>query len=99
MEDQPEKKSYRLAWIAAASLAVFVVVLGGAIYLVMQTSPKQQAVTTSKPSSTTNSAVATKEEVKQHIDDATETLKRSAADQAALKAAVGDNKNQIKVGN
>jgi cytoskeletal protein RodZ len=98
MEDQPQKKSYRLAWIAAASLGVFMVVLGGAIYLVIQTSPKKE-VATQSPTTSTDSSVATKEEVKKHVDDATASLKQAAADQAAVKAAIGDNKNQIKVGN
>jgi flagellar basal body-associated protein FliL len=98
MEDQPEKKSYRMVWIAAASLGVFMVVLGGAIYLVMQTSPKKE-VATQSPATSTDSAIASKEQVKKDIDDATARLKQAAADQAAVKAAIGDNKNQIKVGN
>ncbi len=97
MEQQSEKKSYRLVWIAVASLIVFFVVFGIALLLVAQSNKGQQATSTNNKE-TSASQVATKDDMTKNIDTLSGSLKQAASDQAAAKAALADNKNQIKVG-
>lgn len=92
-----EKKSYKLIWIAGASVAVFVVVLGATLVAVFQTSPKQEEALSSTPP-TKQEKIATKEDVKSSMSKLEERLKQAAAARASVKASLDDSKNQIKVG-
>jgi sensor histidine kinase regulating citrate/malate metabolism len=98
MDDQPQKKSYKLVWIAGVSLSAFVVILGATFYLVAQSPNSSKDKTSTAAVVTATKTVATKDEVKKSLDNVTSTLKQAAADQAAAKSALGDSKNQEKVG-
>ena len=82
-----------MVWVVVASLVVFFAVLGGSIYLVLQSNKKQEAKTTTS----TAVNVVTKAEVNQNISDLGTSLKQAATDQAAAKAAIDDQ--PVKVGN
>lgn len=98
MDDQPQKKSYKLVWIAGASLATFVIILGATFALVSQTAKKEDAKTATTTTTSSDQTVASKDEVKKSLENVSSTLKQAATDQAAAKAALGDSKNQVKVG-
>lgn len=98
MNEQPQKKSYKLAWIAGASLVVLFVIVGVAFAIISRSNDTGKTAT-STTTATASSTVATKEGVKKKLDNLNTSIKQAATDQASAKAALGDNKNQIKVGN
>ncbi len=95
MNQESEQKSFRFVWIAAASLVVFFVVLGIALLLVTQSDTNQNTATSENVS---GSQIASKEEITSNISTLSGSIKQSVADQTAAKAALDDDKNQIKVG-
>ncbi|MDB5184030.1 MAG: hypothetical protein JWO07_711 [Candidatus Saccharibacteria bacterium] len=96
MDDQPQKKSYKLVWIAGASFAVFVVILGTTFMLVSQSTKNDK--TASKTTAASSSAkVASKEDVKNSLDKLSASLKQAATAQTAAKAALASK--PVKVGN
>ena len=98
--DQSQKKSYKLIWIAGASVIVFLLILGGTFYLVAQSSSNDKQTTSSTATQTTSSTktVPTKADVQKNIDNLDSNMKQAASDQTALDAALNDGKKQIKVG-
>lgn len=96
MDAEPQKNSYKLIWIAGASVVVLAIVVGIVIAVVPQSNKKTTADT---PAKTTVTTVATKSDVQAKIDKIDASIKQAKADQAAAVAALGDDKKQIKVGN
>ena len=95
--EQTDKKSYKLVWIVAASLGVFVLVLGAAIYLVMQSSPERSSSSTA--STITSTGVASADKIRQGLTDLSTSLDQAKNDKVLLEKASNSDKNQIRVGN
>ena len=91
MDVQPQKKSYKLIWIAGTSLVVLVLIVGVTIALVAQNQPKKAATTKTTPVA----KVATKEQVKDDIAKLQENLKKSADYTAAAKAAIAATPKKV----
>lgn len=85
--DQPQKKSYKMLWIAGVSVVVFLAILGGTIYLVAQSSKNNKQASTS-PSPKVSNKVATKAELKNNIDKLATQMKKANTDQASLATAL-----------
>jgi hypothetical protein len=96
MDDQPQKKSYKLVWIAGASLAVFLVILGGTFYLVSQTTKNDKTASTTTKTTSTSTKLATKADVQKGLDNIKASLAKATTDRAAVKVAI-DSK-PVKVG-
>lgn len=94
-EEQPQKKSYKLIWIAGASVATLVVIIAVVFALVSQsdTGDKPKAAVTG-----TVGTIATKDDVTKKLDTLGTSVKQAAKDQAAAKAALNASKTQTKVG-
>jgi len=99
--EQVDKKSLRLVWVVVGSVVVLLMVLGITVLLVVQPWNTPKSTQTALPSSLsiTSMKVATKEDVQNDLKGVNDSLKQTINDQAAVKAAIDDNKQQIKVGN
>jgi len=85
--DQPQKKSYKMLWIAGASVVVFLAILGGTFYLVSQ-SAQNNKQTSGSPSPSATKKVATKQELKNNLDKLATQMKKATADRTALETAL-----------
>ncbi len=97
MDAEPQKNSYKLLWIAGASIVVLAIIIGIVFAFVPQ--EKKNSTTSSTTSQKTTATVATKSDVQAKIDKLGENIKQATADQAAAKSALSDSKKQVKVGN
>lgn len=86
-DQQPQKKSYKMLWIAGASVVVFLAILGGTFYLVSQSAKNNKQASTS-PSPSASKKVATKAELKSNLDKLATQMKKASSDQTALAAAL-----------
>lgn len=85
--DQPQKKSYKMLWIAGVSVVVFLAILGGTFYLVAQSSKNNKQATAS-PSPNASKKVATKQDLQNDKTKLADRMKKAASDQAAFEAAL-----------
>ena len=96
MDAEPQKSSYKLIWIAGASVVVLAIVVGVVIALVPQSNKKTTENTTQTATATT---IATKSDIQSKMDKVDASLKQAKTDQAAAVTALNDSKKQVKVGN
>ena len=97
MEQTQQQPSRNRLWIIVG-IAVFILVMLGAIFYFVFGTVKPESTSTTA-TTTTTVTTATKEDVQKNLSEARETLKQATTDQAAAKAAMDDSKNQVKVGN
>lgn len=96
MEQQTEKKSSRTVWIVVGAVVVFCIVLGVAIYLIVQSNTKK---TSDSTTAATSVHVSTKSEVQQNLSNLNNSVKQAKADQSAAKTVLENSKTQVKIGN
>lgn len=96
MDAEPQKNSYKLIWIAGASVVALAIVVGIVIALVPQSSKKTAEDTKQTATATT---IDTKSDIKSKMDKVDASIKQAKTDQAAAVAALNDSKKQVKVGN
>lgn len=93
--EQTPTSSRRMLIVGIVAIMALIAVI--AIVAVLLFGTARQETTTS---TVTNGSegIATKEAVKENLNDLDATIKQAAKDQAAAKAAQKDGDNQIKVG-
>lgn len=96
MDVEPQKNSYKLIWIAGASVVALAIVVGVVIALVPQSNKK---TTETKAQTATATTVDTKSDIQSKMDKVDASIKQAKTDQAAAVTAVNDSKKQVKVGN
>ncbi|USN96177.1 MAG: hypothetical protein H6797_03810 [Candidatus Nomurabacteria bacterium] len=96
--EQIDKKSNKLLWIVLASIGAFLVLIGIFVMFLAQmgTAPQSSSKDTTATSSTDTKAV-TSSDVKKNLDDVNASLKQAKTAEDAAKAALDDEKNQIKL--
>lgn len=95
--DNTDKKSRRMALVAVGAVALVIIAGGAIVYMVIKPSNTQQAFTPAQTTATVQ-VVASKEMVKQHLQELDVAIKQAAHDQFVSKSALKDGTNQIKVG-
>jgi hypothetical protein len=97
MGEQNQSGSSKKLMMIGGAVGAFVVVGGVVLYaLIGNVGKPSSSSSTSSPAPWPR--VATKEEITQSLSDLDSSLKQSATDQAATKAALKDSENQVKVG-
>lgn len=83
--DLPQKKSYKMRWIAGASIVVLLAILGGTFFLVSQTAKNNS---NQASSSKTSKKVATKQDLQNDVTKLAADMKKATSDQTALETAI-----------
>lgn len=96
MDAEPQKNSYKLIWIAGASVVALAIVVGIVFALVPQSNKKTADTKTQTATATT---IDTKSDIQSKMDKVDASLKQAKTDQAAAVTALNDSKKQVKVGN